>query len=125
MLVQMGSDLPEVKLFGKWSLTDVQVTDMSLQDVITVNKNQKYLPHSAGRYQVKRFRKVQCPVAERLVCSVEQRSCSRLCSRLISSSVFSSFSRIGFSPFSSYSNVSCEDKHSTVTFCHRYCVISR
>lgn len=29
-----------------------------------------YLPHTAGRYQVKRFRKAQCPIVERLVCSL-------------------------------------------------------
>lgn len=26
-----------------------------------------YLPHTAGRYQVKRFRKASCPIVERLV----------------------------------------------------------
>ena len=26
----------------------------------------KYLPHTAGRYQVKRFRKALCPIVERL-----------------------------------------------------------
>jgi small subunit ribosomal protein S5e len=29
-------------------------------------KNAKYVPHSAGRYQMKRFRKAQCPIVERL-----------------------------------------------------------
>ena len=29
-----------------------------------------YLPHTAGRYQVKSFRKAQCPIVERLVCSL-------------------------------------------------------
>ena len=38
-----------------------------LQDYIPVKeKYAKYLPHSAGRYQVKRFRKAQCPIVERL-----------------------------------------------------------
>lgn len=27
-----------------------------------------YLPHTAGRYQQKRFRKASCPIVERLVC---------------------------------------------------------
>lgn len=41
------------------------------QDYIAVKeKYAKYLPHSAGRYQVKRFRKAQCPIVERLVCSL-------------------------------------------------------
>ena len=33
-------------------------------------KYAKYLPHSSGRYQVKRFRKAQCPIVERLTCSL-------------------------------------------------------
>jgi hypothetical protein len=42
-----------------------------LQDYIAVKeKSAKYLPHSAGRYQVKRFRKATCPIVERLVCSM-------------------------------------------------------
>jgi len=65
------SELPEVKLFKKWSLQDVQVSDMSLTDHIAVkDKSAKYVPHSAGRFQVKRFRKAQCPIVERLACSL-------------------------------------------------------
>merc|ERR1712032_1262849 len=42
-------------------------SDMSLQDYIAVKeKYAKYLPHSAGRYAAKRFRKAQCPIVERL-----------------------------------------------------------
>ncbi|XP_062567833.1 small ribosomal subunit protein uS7-like, partial [Saccostrea cucullata] len=64
-------ELPEIKLFGKWSSDDVQVSDISLTDYIAVKeKYAKYLPHSAGRYQVKRFRKSQCPIVERLTCSL-------------------------------------------------------
>lgn len=67
--VQAGwsAELPEIKLFGRWNCEDVQVSDMSLQDYIAVKeKNAKYLPHSAGRYAAKRFRKAQCPIVERL-----------------------------------------------------------
>merc|ERR1712058_152876 len=65
------AELPEVKLFGKWSTDDVQVNDISLNDYIAVKeKYAKYLPHSAGRYQVKRFRKAMCPIVERLACSL-------------------------------------------------------
>ncbi|VDN90853.1 unnamed protein product [Brugia pahangi] len=76
------SEAPEVKLFGKWSLDEVHISDISLvvsfinetrqqisalQDYIAVKgKSAKYLPHSAGRYQVKRFRKATCPLVERL-----------------------------------------------------------
>lgn len=41
------------------------------QDYIAVKeKNAKYLPHSAGRYAAKRFRKAQCPIVERLTNSL-------------------------------------------------------
>jgi small subunit ribosomal protein S5e len=64
-------DMADVKLFSKWSLTDVTVSDMSLQDYIAVkDKYSRYIPHSGARYQVKRFRKAQCPIVERLVCSM-------------------------------------------------------
>lgn len=57
----------EIKLFGKWSSEEVQVNDISLVDYIAVKgKYATYLPHTAGRYQVKRFRKAQCPIVERL-----------------------------------------------------------
>merc|ERR1712241_1025434 len=65
------AEAAEVKLFGRWSTQDVQVTDISLTDYIAVKeKYAKYLPHSAGRYQVKRFRKAQCPIVERLTSSL-------------------------------------------------------
>merc|ERR1712170_244603 len=61
----------EVKLFGQWGAHDVQVSDISLTDYIACKeKSAKLLPHSAGRYQKKRFRKAQCPIVERLVCSM-------------------------------------------------------
>ncbi|KAJ8300598.1 hypothetical protein KUTeg_005675 [Tegillarca granosa] len=65
------AELPEIKLFNKWSSDEVQVSDISLTDYIAVKeKYAKFLPHSSGRYQVKRFRKAQCPIVERLVCSL-------------------------------------------------------
>lgn len=65
------SELPEIKLFGRWSCDDVTVSDMSLADYIAVKeKNARYLPHSAGRYAAKRFRKAQCPIVERLTNSL-------------------------------------------------------
>ncbi len=43
-----------------------QVTDISLEDYIAVKpKFAVYVPHTAGRYQKKRFRKAQCPIVER------------------------------------------------------------
>ncbi len=43
-----------------------QVSDISLEDYIAVKpKFAVYVPHTAGRYQKKRFRKAQCPIVER------------------------------------------------------------
>jgi len=68
---EQGIEMPDVKLFNKWTLSDVEVSDISLSDYIAVKeKAAKYLPHSAGRYQVKRFRKATCPIAERLASSL-------------------------------------------------------
>uniref|UniRef100_A0A7N4PWD5 Small ribosomal subunit protein uS7 n=1 Tax=Sarcophilus harrisii TaxID=9305 RepID=A0A7N4PWD5_SARHA len=65
------AETPDIKLFGKWSTDDVQINDISLQDYIAVKeKYAKYLPHSAGRYAAKRFRKAQCPIVERLTNSM-------------------------------------------------------
>jgi small subunit ribosomal protein S5e len=66
-LEQTASD---IRVFGKWSGQEVQISDMSLEDYILGAKQPKFLPHSAGRYQVKRFRKASCPIVERLVCSL-------------------------------------------------------
>merc|ERR1711966_308024 len=48
----------EVKLFGKWSFDYIAVK----------GDHATYLPHTAGRYQKKRFRKASCPIVERLAC---------------------------------------------------------
>jgi len=61
----------EVMLFGKWSFEDIEVPDVSLQDYISAKGNRAtFLPHTAGRYQIKRFKKAECPIAERLVVSL-------------------------------------------------------
>merc|ERR1712142_1460047 len=64
-------ELPEIKLFGKWSLDDIQLNDTSLMDYIAVSKtHSRYMPHSAGRYSNKRFGKAACPIVERIVNSL-------------------------------------------------------
>ncbi|GBF94325.1 40S ribosomal protein S5 [Raphidocelis subcapitata] len=66
-----ASDAAEIKLFGKWSFEDVEVTDISLEDYIAVKpKFAVYVPHTAGRYQKRRFRKAACPIVERLTNSI-------------------------------------------------------
>lgn len=48
------------------------MSDISLADYIGVvpAKHATYVPHTAGRYSAKRFRKAQCPIVERLTNSL-------------------------------------------------------
>ncbi|PRT54130.1 40S ribosomal protein S5 [Wickerhamiella sorbophila] len=59
----------EIKLFNKWSFDGLEIKDISLTDYIQV-RQPVYLPHTAGRYAAKRFRKAQCPIVERLTNSL-------------------------------------------------------
>ncbi|KKK14850.1 40S ribosomal protein [Aspergillus ochraceoroseus] len=63
------AEMGTVKLFNKWSYEDVEIRDISLTDYIQI-RSPVYLPHSAGRYAAKRFRKAQCPIIERLTNSI-------------------------------------------------------
>eukprot|EP00041_Stephanoeca_diplocostata_P041880 m.9324 g.9324 ORF g.9324 m.9324 type:complete len:214 (-) comp6884_c0_seq1:85-726(-) len=61
-------DTPEIKLFNKWTLDDVQISDISLQDYVAVKERYAvYVPHTAGRYAKQQFRKAQCPIVERVI----------------------------------------------------------
>merc|ERR1711868_55862 len=61
----------EVKLFAKYSFDEVKVDDMALTDYIACKPaNAVYLPHSAGRWSKKRFKKAQCPIVERMTNSL-------------------------------------------------------
>ena len=61
----------ELKLFGKFPYSEA-VEDFSLNDLMAINseKSNVIVPHTAGKYQVKRFRKAQCPIIERLTNSL-------------------------------------------------------
>lgn len=50
----------------------LKVSDLSVEDYITAtaSKHPIYMPHTAGRYQARRFRKAQCPIVERLTNSL-------------------------------------------------------
>jgi len=64
----MAATGTEVKLFNKWALDEVNIADVSLLDYLPVKgKHAVFVPHTAGRYQKKPFRKAQCPIVERLV----------------------------------------------------------
>ncbi|KAI3993929.1 hypothetical protein MKX01_002942 [Papaver californicum] len=66
-----GAPLLDVKLFNKWTFDEVSVNDISLVDCVGVAaRHATYVPHTAGRYSAKRFRKAQCPIVERLTNSL-------------------------------------------------------
>jgi small subunit ribosomal protein S5e len=54
-------------LFGQHEY-NAEVEDLSVTELIAVNtpKANVYVPHTAGRYQKKRFRKATCPIVERI-----------------------------------------------------------
>lgn len=54
----------EIKLFGKWEYNlEFNKVDTSLKD--QMHWNARWHPHTAGRWQKKRFRKKECPIVER------------------------------------------------------------
>merc|ERR1711988_1991932 len=64
-LVSMAAT--EIKLFNKYSFEDVAVQDIALKDYVACKPaHAVFLPHSAGRWQKKRFKKAQCPIVERI-----------------------------------------------------------
>lgn len=66
---ELTAEPSAIKLFNKWSYEEIEIKDISLIDYVQVH-HPVYLPHTAGRYQMKRFRKAQCPVVERLTNSL-------------------------------------------------------
>jgi len=55
----------EIKLFGKWSFSNVQVRDVGLQRYVTLKP--VVIPHTMGRHEHKRFYKANVNIVERLV----------------------------------------------------------
>ncbi len=53
-----------MKIFGLWDSQDVEVADISLKRYI--NLEERFLPHSSGRHEHKRFHKSYVHVVERL-----------------------------------------------------------
>jgi small subunit ribosomal protein S5e len=56
LITELAPEPQTVKLFNKWTYDDVEVKDVSLVEYLNI-KQAVYLPHTAGRYQQKRFRK--------------------------------------------------------------------
>ncbi|MGQ4834046.1 MAG: 30S ribosomal protein S7 [Candidatus Asgardarchaeia archaeon] len=61
----MSEEGEEIKLFGKWSFTEVTVKDISLQRYISLRP--VYIPHTGGRHEHRRFGKAKVPIVERLI----------------------------------------------------------
>ena len=61
----------KLKLFGKYLYSE-ELKDLILDYLISINtpKSNIIVPHTSGRYQIKRFRKIQCPKIERLMNSL-------------------------------------------------------
>jgi hypothetical protein len=57
----------------------LQINDISLEDYISTKRGAVYQPHTAGRYQKKRFRKAQCPIVERYGRLAACSACSVYC----------------------------------------------
>jgi len=55
----------ELKLFGKWPLTGIEVKDVGLKRYVSLRPI--YVPHSMGRHEHGRFRKAEVNIVERLV----------------------------------------------------------
>ena len=58
-------ELPVLPLFGKWNLTEVEITDTTLTQYINLNSFQ--VPHTGGRHSKKRFGKRNLSVIERMI----------------------------------------------------------
>mmetsp|Transcript_59841 Transcript_59841/g.140912 ORF Transcript_59841/g.140912 Transcript_59841/m.140912 type:complete len:192 (+) Transcript_59841:98-673(+) len=63
--------MTEIELFNKWSYKSLNISDLSVAPYIAVDgKFARFVPHSSGNYNSKRFRRSQCPLVERVVCSL-------------------------------------------------------
>ncbi len=58
-------EYPNLLLWGKWDMMQVRVTDVGLQNVISLKP--MLVPHSGGRHEHKKFAKARVNVVERLV----------------------------------------------------------
>jgi len=55
----------EIKLFGKWSFSGIEVKDLGLKRYVSLRP--AYTPHTMGRHEHGRFRKAEVNIVERLI----------------------------------------------------------
>jgi len=63
--MSMASSTAEIKVFGKWSVSEVEVKDPGLRGYICLTP--VFLPHSGGRHEHRRFGKAKVFIVERLI----------------------------------------------------------
>lgn len=57
--------IPEIKVFGRWSTSGVEVQDPGLKRYISARPS--LVPHTSGRHEHQRFRKSTLNIVERLI----------------------------------------------------------
>ncbi len=57
--------MTELLLFNKWPMSDIEVTDLGLQRYI--NLRPTIVPHSGGRHNTQRFKKIEVNIVERFI----------------------------------------------------------
>mmetsp|Transcript_44105 Transcript_44105/g.68958 ORF Transcript_44105/g.68958 Transcript_44105/m.68958 type:complete len:192 (-) Transcript_44105:852-1427(-) len=63
--------MTDIKLFNKWSFKGIRVKDETLERYISISKKHaKYLPHNAGKFNSKRFKRANCSLVERFICAL-------------------------------------------------------
>jgi small subunit ribosomal protein S7 len=65
LLVREPKKMPEIKLFGKWDLENIEIEDPGLKRYISLKP--VFIPHSGGRHEHQRFKKSTLNIVERLV----------------------------------------------------------
>jgi small subunit ribosomal protein S7 len=62
---KLSKKMPEVRVFGKWPVDEIEVQDPGLQSYVSVRP--ALVPHTGGRHEHARFRKSAINIVERLV----------------------------------------------------------
>ncbi len=60
-----SSSTTEIKIFGRWSTKDVQISDPGLMQYISLQP--VIIPHTFGRHEHRRFGKKTVPIVERFI----------------------------------------------------------